>query len=205
MAIMDIFVGSAQSKYAGMAIIVSLLAVALVILFSKEKVPFGEKIVIVLLMFLMSLPAILYALFQITCLVTGSGGPGIKGKTWWCGLYAWFITAIVFVYAVMIVVMSILALTGKAEATKVEQFYAQKDVYDAFAADEMKKEEEGGAVPSQPVVDETAIVAPGSPVPVVGVEGFEGETGAEPEKKEEEGVAPTVEGFTTCGAPFQTY
>lgn len=216
MAFLDVFVGSAQSKYAALAILVALLAVAFTILFSKEKVPVTEKIVIIFLMFLLSLPAILYALFQITCLVTGAGGPGMKGKTWWCGLYGWFITAFVFIYAVMVVVMSILSFTGQMEAQKVEQFYAQKDVYDAFAAEEMKKEGEadeadgamlpamppvpvgpvanGDVVPSQPVVDEKAIVAPGAPEAVAPV----------PEKEvlPTGVVTPTIEAFSTCGAPF---
>ena len=44
MALLDVFIGSMQSRYAAMAIIASLLAVALIVVFSKEKIGFGKKL-----------------------------------------------------------------------------------------------------------------------------------------------------------------
>lgn len=210
MAFMDTlvnaFVGSAQSKYTAIAILVAIAAVGLTVLFSKEKVPFGQKLVIVVLMFLLSLPAMLYALFQMTCLVTGAGGPGVKGKTWWCGVYAWVIAALVILYSVMVVVVSLLSLTADKETVAAETFYTKQNLYDTFAADEMseedKKKVEGGVSadeimmmeeerPSEAFKVQTEMPAPVEAVPpmvspMMGVDM----------------VAPLVEKFTSCGAPL---
>ena len=182
---MDIFIGSQQSKYAAMAIVIALIAVAFTILFSKEKIPLGQKLVFVIIMILLSLPAMLYSLFQITCLVTGTG---FRNRTWWCGAYAWFVTLLVVVYTVIIVVMSILSLTGDLEAKKVEQFYQQKQVYDTFANDEMVDEEEENKPATvempPPPPTEDQMMEPAT-TPVV------------------DGVEPVVEKFTSCGAAWQ--
>jgi hypothetical protein len=217
MAIVDIFIGSTQSKYAAIAVLVSIAAVGLTVLFSKEKVPFGQKLVIVLLMFLLSLPALLYALFQITCLVTGAGGPGVKGKTWWCGAWAWFISALIIIYSVIVVVMALLSLGADGEMSAVEQFYSQKDLYDTFAASEMDDSEEkkikaaslgsgvGGAM-------DTTVLAPlpgdvngeevtGNPE-AFRLQGPQTEMAAPVEQSAGELVSATIEKFTSCGAPL---
>jgi len=187
MALQDIFIGSDQSRYAAMAIAIAVIAVAFTILFSKEKIPMGQKLVIVVMMVLLSLPAMLFSLFQITCLVTGTG---FRNSKWWCGAYAWFITVLVIIYAVVIVVMSIMSLGGDVEAKKVEAFYAQKQIYDTFANEEMEKEEEVAAgapteIPPPPPASETpAMSEPEMPMPTEG------------------GVAPMVESFTSCGAAW---
>ena len=82
----------------------------------------------------MSLPAILFSLFQLTCIVTGAGS---KNQRWWCSAYAWFIAILTIIYAVIIVILTILSLIIDKDAKMVEQFYAQKDIYDSFAASEM--------------------------------------------------------------------
>lgn len=182
---MDIFVGSEQSKYAAMAIVIALVAVAFTILFSKENIPLGQKLVFVVLMVLLSLPAMLYSLFQITCLVTGTG---FRNNKWWCGAYAWFITLLVIIYAVIIVVMSIVSITAVQEADKVEQFYNQKQIYDTFANDEMTEEKEEEQKPA-------AVKMP-PPPPV------EGEEEVMP-PLDGGAVEPVIEKFSTCGASWQ--
>lgn len=191
MALQDIFVGSDQSRYAAMAIVIALIAVAFTILFSKEKIPFGQKMVIVVLMVLLSLPAMLFSLFQITCLVTGTG---FRNSKWWCGAYAWFIAVLVIIYAIVIVVMSVMSLTGDAEAKKVEAFYAQKQIYDTFTSEEMFEEEKKEDVPPPPPTrPEEVPPVPTAPVMAPPATDMEMPAG---------GVAPTVEPFTSCGAAW---
>lgn len=188
MALLDVFIGSMQSRYAAMAIIASLLAVALIVVFSKEKIGFGKKLMVVALMFLLALPSMLYVLFQITCLVTGTS----KGA-WWCGVYAWLLSGLIILYSILIILMSVLSLSANAEAQKIEQFYAEQDE----SNDEAKKLMEG-EVPSRPVMDQSEIAVPDSnnmveqPIPPT------------PEEAPEEApvVNATVEEFSSCGAPW---
>jgi len=190
MNFVDIFVGSEQSKYAAMAIIIALVAIAFTILFSKEKIPLQQKLIFVVVMFLLSLPAMLYSLFQITCLVTGTG---FRNNKWWCGAYAWFITLLIFVYAVVIVVMSIVSLTSDQEAKKVEQFYNQQQAYEAFADKEMFEEEKE----EEPPVNMVKMPADGEvmPPPPPTEDQMEPSMGG--------AVEPVVEKFTSCGAAWQ--
>lgn len=192
MAFIDIFIGSAQSKYAAMAIFVAIAVVCLTVLFSKEKIPIGQKLLMAVLLFLLSLPTILYALFQMTCLVTGS-----SSKTWWCGAFAWFLTALVVLYAFLVIIMAVLSLNAERDMAAVESFYAKQALYDHFAASEMEGEEEkkevtdalpgGGTVANQDAeVENFYKVQTEVPAPVV---------------PEAEMVAPVMEQFTSCGAP----
>lgn len=193
MALKDVFIGSMQSKYAAMAILASLLAVALIVVFSKDKIGFGQKLIIVALMFLLSLPSMLYVLFQITCLVTGTS----KGA-WWCGVYAWLLSGLIIVYSALIIVMAMLSLAANAEAQKIEQFYAEKD-----SNNEEAKKLMNGNVPSRDVVDQTEIVAPGSNEPTMPVEPAPTVNSLEPPTEDSKLVNATVEQFSSCGAPWK--
>lgn len=146
----DIFIGTPQSKYAGIAILVTLLMVALAIMVSKEKVPFINKFVIAVILILVSLPGILFSLFQLTCIVSGAGS---KNQRWWCSAYAWFITILIVIYAVIVVILMVLSLLTDNDAKMVEQFYAQRDVYDTFAEEEMFEGENTEMVPPPPTTD----------------------------------------------------
>lgn len=206
MAFVDIFVGSTQSRYAAVAIFVAIAVVCLTVLFSKEKIPFGQKLLIAVLLFLLSLPTVLYALFQMTCLVTGAGGSGLSGKTWWCGAFAWFLTVMIVLYAFLVVVMAVMSVNAERNMAAVESFYNKQAMYDSFAANEMGVEEEkkkevsdalpgGGTVAEMGTESETfAAIQTEVPAPVAGgdlgvVGGFDV-------------VAPMMEEFTSCGAPL---
>ena len=107
----SIFTGSPQSRYAGLAIIMAVIVVSLVILFGKDNIPFSQKFSFVLLIFLISLPSILLSLFQLTCLVKGTGS---NNQRWWCGTYAWIISAILILYCILLVFVAVTALiTGE--------------------------------------------------------------------------------------------
>jgi hypothetical protein len=104
----NVFLGVPQSHLAGLAILLVILTLAFFILFGKEKISFGQKLAIVLLMFLMALPTILVTLFQLTCVVTGAG---FKNQRPWCSLYAWLVTALIVAYCVLMVVAAVLSFS----------------------------------------------------------------------------------------------
>jgi hypothetical protein len=109
MELKNIFIGVPQSKYAGIAIAVSLGVVALAMLFGKDEIPIGQKFLFVLLMIVIALPSILLALFQLTCVVTGAG---VKNQRWWCAAYAWIGTVFIGVYSALIIIVAMSALVN---------------------------------------------------------------------------------------------
>ena len=106
MAILDIFVGVPQSKYAAMAVLTSIIVVSVAILVGRDSMQLSQKFAFVLLIFLASAPGLLMTLFQLTCLVTGDKG----GKAWWCGAYSWIVSALVIIYSVMLVTIAVVSL-----------------------------------------------------------------------------------------------
>jgi len=122
MALLDIFIGTPQSKYAATAILAAILVVALAILFGKEQLPIGQKFLFILIMFIVALPSILLGLFSLTCTVTGSG---YKNKRWWCSAFAWLNTIFIIIYSVIIVIVGIMSLVnGSSVISEMEQITA---------------------------------------------------------------------------------
>jgi hypothetical protein len=158
MALLDIFIGVPQSKYASIAVLVALGAVAFAMVFGKEEVPIGQKFLFVLLLFVIALPSVLLSLFQLTCMVTGAG---LKNQRWWCGAYAWIGTIFMIIYSVLIVVVAISALVNgtnvaseldnvmlieamKVEANKQAREYFQSEM---VVEEEQKQMEQPLAIP----------------------------------------------------------
>lgn len=195
--LLNVFVGAPQSKYAAVAVLVSFAAVGLAVLFSKERVPLTQKLVAVSLLFLLSLPAMLLTLFQLTCMVTGAG---LRNQRWWCSGYAWLVSALIILYSVLLVVMTILSFRAESQSVKVEKFYSSRENFQEMAEDMMEEEEEGAGVVTMPPSE--AELSGGEekmPEPEVPSE--------EPEKVggTNEGAmvaAMEPEGFTSCGAPW---
>ena len=137
--ILNLFFGVPQSKYAGVAILVSLAAVGLAILFSKERVPISQKLVVVGLLFLLSLPAMLVTLFQLTCMVTGAG---FKNQRWdWCSGYAWLVSALIILYSILLVVMTVLSFVSEKQSKEVEKFYSRRENFEEMAKAVLTEEE----------------------------------------------------------------
>lgn len=218
---LNLFVGSAPSKYAAVAIFGAIAVVSITMLLGKEPVPLGQKLAMVLLVFLISLPGILLTLFQMTCIVTGAGfrGKGSPlGKRWWCSIYAWVISGLLILYSVFLIIAAITTLaTGEKtmkdiavadaetfenrmkEATQqaVQHFATQKaEVGDASAP----MVPVAPAVPAVPTVPAApASAAPASAAPV-----------AVPAKKEEVEKELVKDTFAVAGgasepAPIQPF
>jgi len=207
--ILDLFFGVPQSKYAGLAILVSLAAVGLSILFGKERVPFFQKLVVVGLLFLLSLPAMLVTLFQLTCMVTGAG---LKNQRWWCSGYAWLVSALIVLYSVLLIVMTVLSFSAEWQSQEVEKFYSTREGFEEMAEEYFEEKEEESGVPTMPIAPPSGEL-PAIQPEVMPVEQFmehfneeeeeEVIEGYEGEAEEDEVAAAEPETFTSCGAPYQ--
>jgi hypothetical protein len=121
MGLQEIFIGVPQSKYAALAVVVAVLAVSVSILFGKDSMPISQKLGAILLLVLVSIPGVLYSLFQLTCLVTGAG---VNNKRWWCSLYAWLISALLIVYSVLLITVAILSIFTGMNINKQTKEYS---------------------------------------------------------------------------------
>lgn len=142
--LLDVFIGSTQSRWAAVALLVAVVAAGLYILVGKSKLSFSEKVVGIVVGVLLMLPYVLLNLFQLTCLVTGTGRGGEK---WWCGVFAWIISAFVILYAAFLTVAIVVAILTDGKVVALEQFYVEQDaankvVKQMVAEKEVKKEEE---------------------------------------------------------------
>jgi hypothetical protein len=119
MGFVDAFVGTPQSKVAGITILIAVIVLSISLIFSNDKLPIAQKVGMAFLIFLMCIPMILYHLFQITCFVTGKGA---NGETWWCGVYAWIIVII----SIIVIVATIYIVLTKQQ----ENFYFDEEEED---------------------------------------------------------------------------
>lgn len=196
--ILDLFFGVPQSKYAGLAILVSLAAVGLSILFGKERVPFFQKLVVVGLLFLLSLPAMLVTLFQLTCMVTGAG---LKNQRWWCSGYAWLVSALIVLYSVLLIIMTVLSFSAEWQSQEVEKFYSTREGFEEMAEEyfqEEEKEEKG--VPTMPIAPPAGELPPIQPEVAPVTPPVETTTASMPAAEAVAAAEP--ETFTSCGAPY---
>ena len=181
----DIFFGSEQSKYAGIALFMTIMILCVIILFSSSRIPIGDRFMFVLFILIISVPSILMSLFELTCIVTG----GNLNTRWWCWLLAWVLAVIIIVYCIMIIISMLISMSeydmandrldytteknkmGKEEAN----LYAKKIIID----DKISQQQE-----SKPVVYNTPLASsspappapsppmqPTPPVPVAGPSG----------------------------------
>jgi hypothetical protein len=103
----DIFFGSEQSKYAGIALFMTIMILCVIILFSSSKIPIGDRFMFVLFILIISVPSILMSLFELTCIVTG----GNLNTRWWCWLLAWVLAVIIIVYCIMIIISMLISMS----------------------------------------------------------------------------------------------
>jgi hypothetical protein len=135
----DAFIGTQQSKYAAVSILIAMIAIAVSILVGADKIPVGQKLIFILVILLVSVPSILYTLFQMSCIVTGSTG---DGGNWWCGAYAWFLVVIVILYTFLVVIISVMSIVNKKNMIATEDFYSNKEMYEDAALEFIMEETE---------------------------------------------------------------
>lgn len=104
----DVFLGSEQSKYAGIALFITILIICLAILFTSSKIPIEQRIVFVIFILIITIPSILMSLFELTCIVTG----GNYNTRWWCWALAWVLAIMIIFYCIMIIISLFISMTN---------------------------------------------------------------------------------------------
>ena len=105
--ISDVFLGSEQSKYAGIALFITILIICLAVLFTSSKIPIEQRLVFVIFILIISIPSILMSLFELTCIVTG----GNYNTRWWCWLLAWVLSVMIIFYCIMIIISLFISMS----------------------------------------------------------------------------------------------
>ena len=104
----DVFFGTQQSRYAAVAIFLTIAILCFFILFTSSDIPIDQRLVVVFFILIASVPSILFSLFELTCIVTG----GTKTSRWWCYWLAWFISILIIVYCVFIIISVFLSMAS---------------------------------------------------------------------------------------------
>jgi len=138
----DIFFGSEQSKYAGIALFSTIVILCIAILFSSSKIPIEQRIVFVLSILIISIPSVLMSLFELTCIVTG----GNIQTRWWCWVLAWVISIVIIIYCIIIIISMILSMSSYDIANErvendIENSKINKDTANIYAKNIMTKNE----------------------------------------------------------------
>ena len=105
--ISDVFLGSEQSKYAGIALFITILIICLAVIFTSSKIPIEQRLVFVIFILIISIPSILMSLFELTCIVTG----GNYNTRWWCWLLAWVLAVMIIFYCIMIIISLFISMS----------------------------------------------------------------------------------------------
>lgn len=109
MGFVEAFIGTTQSKISGVAVLLAIIVLFFSLIFSNDGI---NKVGMAFIVLLICIPIVLYSLFQLTCLVTGSG------ETWWCGVYAWILTVFTVIFAAFIIVATIYLMVSKKPNTE---------------------------------------------------------------------------------------
>ena len=138
----DIFFGSEQSKYAGIALFTTIGILCIAILFSSSKIPIEQRIGFVLSILIISIPSVLMSLFELTCIVTG----GDSETRWWCWALAWVISIVIIVYCIIIIISMIMSMSSYDTANErvennIENCKVNKDSANTYAKNIMTKYE----------------------------------------------------------------
>ena len=131
----DIFFGSEQSKYAGVALFMTIAILCLSILFSSSKIPLGERFMFVLFIMIITVPSILMSLFELTCITTG----GNYNYRWWCWALAWVLSAIIILYCVLIIISMFISMSSYDMANHRLDVKNEEDKVDGESANNYAK------------------------------------------------------------------
>lgn len=104
----DVFLGSEQSRYAGIALFITILIICLSILFTSSKIPIEQRLLFVVFIIIITIPSILMSLFELTCIVTG----GNYNTRWWCWLLAWVLAIMIIIYCIMIIISLFISMSN---------------------------------------------------------------------------------------------
>lgn len=96
----DVFFGTQQSRYAAIAYFITIAILCFAILFSSSGIPIEQRLLVVLFILVITIPSVLFSLFELTCIVTG----GNRNTRWWCYWLAWFLSIMLIIYCLFIII-----------------------------------------------------------------------------------------------------
>lgn len=178
------FTGSEQSRIAAIAIVVAIVAIVLSIVFSNTDLSFGDRVGLSVFVILFSLPSILFALFDLTCI---SSNTKINSPCWY---YGWILSLFIIVIAIIVVINSVMSMIAYNDATikSSSKSVSQKDA-DSMAKDILNEETDSGERMNETVKGEVGYGSQFGPL----MENFS------EMKKEKEDEKRKIEGFMNGG------
>jgi hypothetical protein len=109
--ISKLLTGTPQSQYAGIAILIAMIAIILSIVFNENELTLGERFMLIGSVILFSIPSIILGLFDLTCV---AGKTAENSLCWWWG---WVIAFIIIIICVIVVFSSISSMLTYNVAT----------------------------------------------------------------------------------------
>lgn len=160
----DVFFGTPQSKYAAIAYFLTIAIICFAVLFSSSDVPIEQRFVVVMFILIITIPSVLFSLFELTCIVTG----GNKNTRWWCYWLAWFLSILLIVYCLFIIISLFFSMASydlavsRINDNENDNKISQTDAND-YAKDIMKQYEddkEDGNVTKEPEMQQPQMQQP---------------------------------------------
>lgn len=188
-----LFTGTEQSRVAAIAIVCAVIAVVLSILLNNTDMDLTQRIGLVVFVVIFSLPSILLALFDLTC---------ISGKTQYmslCWIYGWFISAFIVIMSIIVIFSALMSMItyNEAIAKSNENVISSKDA-ENLAKDMMMNKDDVEKKQETPKVD---MDMNGGYAGYAGFEGFANPLKKMKKKAEmnESESSEIVEGFVSGG------
>lgn len=209
MSVFDYFIGTTQSKYASVAMILTILTMCIAILVTNTDVSLGMRFGVVLFVILISIFPVAISLFELTCIVTG----GRNTKFNLCNYFAWFVTIMIIIYSFILIIMIISSMfTYKKAQDKITMTESMSKISSGDAnkiAEKMMKEEfetnttsavSPAAMPSAPMPQPSASVSQSSASPSLP------SVASTPQKKEQKEDDPSSKQIVAAGiSSFANY
>jgi hypothetical protein len=111
MNLTNLFIGSEQSKYASIAIFCAIIAICLCVLFTDNEMTFGQRLMIIFVIIIYTLPYVLLSLFELTCITSYHHK---SGACWW---YGSIISALIIFISVIVIISSIISMLTYTDAS----------------------------------------------------------------------------------------
>jgi hypothetical protein len=116
MNLTNLFIGSEQSKYASIAIFCAIIAICLCVLFTNNEMTFGQRLMIIFVIIIYTLPYVLLSLFELTCISSYNNNK--SGACWW---YGSIISAFIIFISLTVIISSLMSMLTYTDATnKIE-------------------------------------------------------------------------------------
>lgn len=111
----DVFTSTPQANYTALAIVIAIVAICLNILLNNNDIGVSEKLVMIITVIVLSLPAILLSLFELSCISNNRVRHSL------CSVYGWIISAIIILYCAMVVYISLSSMVTYNSAIAKDQ------------------------------------------------------------------------------------